>query len=267
MSLSIPRFPPAQQPFNGPVLPQCPRPASVSAHGGQVSESYPRSCKLTTVAWPLLRPMSIIQTNPSRTNFVRTMPIRHFGRPWDRRLFGFTIVSMIAVAFQYYHLPLLMQFDDWNRAFPVTSATEQLQTRAFIGNGTQVDFLRTEKLVVEWHETLWKYRSDLITQIPLVDMDDEEDFELELGVKDSKPLKNRSSWLTAHLFIHILLIAWSHTDRQSKLIPVTALISQAILIILFMQAKRLDDNVSNAVSVVRRASRIFGTQVIHPFHQ
>jgi hypothetical protein len=171
---------------------------------------------------------------------------------------------MIAVAFQYFHLPLLQQFDDWNRAFPVTSATEQLQTtRAFIGNGTQVDFLRTERLVVEWHESLWKYRSDLITQIPLVDMDDEEDFEFELGV-NSKPLKNRSSWLTAHLFIHIFLIALSHTDRQSTLIPITALISQAILFVLFMQAKRLADNVSNAVSVVRRASRIIGTQVIHP---
>jgi hypothetical protein len=92
-----------------------------------------------------------------------------------------------------------------------------------------------------------------------------QDFEFELGVaKDSKPLKNRSSWLTAHLFIHILLIALSHTDRQSTLVPVTALISQAILFVLFMQAKRLADNVSNAVSVVRRASRVIGTQVNRP---
>jgi hypothetical protein len=131
--------------------------------------------------------------------------MRHIGKRWGRRLIGIAIVSMIAVAFQYYHLPLLLQFDEWNRAFPVTSATEQLQTtRAFIGNGTQVDFLRTERLVVEWHESLWQYRTDLITQIPLVDMDDEEvgisDFLVVHAPKDGRH-KHSYFWFDSHLHI------------------------------------------------------------------
>ena len=193
-------------------------------------------------------------------------------KQWSRRGFGFAVVCFIAWAFQHYHFPLLQQFDDCGRRFPVSSATEQLQNKSFIWNGSQVDFLRAEKMLYEWHDSLWKYRSDLMTQVPLVDMDDEEDFEIEIGVKetdmnetgikDSRPPKNRSSWLTAHLVIHIFLVAVSHTDRQSKLLPMTALISQVILLVLFFQAKRLADNVSNAVSVVRRASRTIGTQVL-----
>ena len=182
-------------------------------------------------------------------------------KPWGHRFLSFALVPLIAVAFQHFHYPLLQQFDEMNKLFPVNSATEQLSSKAFIGNGTHVDFLTAEKLVYEWHESLWQYRSNLITQIPLVDMDDEEDFEIEIGTKDTKPLKNRSPWLTAHLLIHIILVVLSHTEKQSKLLAVTALISQSILLILFLQAKRLADNVSNAVSVVRRASRIIGTQV------
>jgi hypothetical protein len=37
------------------------------------------------------------------------------------------------------------------------------------------ELLLTDKEVVAWHETLWKYRRDIINQVQLVDMDDEEE--------------------------------------------------------------------------------------------
>ena len=185
------------------------------------------------------------------------MGIRKVLKAWA----NFALVPLIAIAIYYFHIPLLQRFDEMNRQFPANSATEQLSSKTFIGNGTHVDFLNAEKLVYEWHESLWQYRSNLITQVPLVDMDDEEDFEIEIGTKDTRPLKNRSPWLTAHLFIHILLLFFSHIEKNSKIWAISALISQAILLVLFLQGKRLADNVSNAVSVVRRASRIIGTQV------
>jgi len=91
-----------------------------------------------------------------------------------------------------------------------------------------------------------------LQSIALVNMDDEEDFELEaLSDNGSDNAKNEKwPWLTLHLFAHVLLIILAHA-YESWIFSLTAMYSQVLFLVLFLKAKALGDSVSQAVSVVR----------------
>jgi hypothetical protein len=124
------------------------------------------------------------------------------------------------------------------------------------------DLAKIEEQAMQWHEQLWAFRTEIITSIALVNMDDEEDFELEALNKNSDGRSNNEKWpwLTCHLVTHVLLIITAHV-YDSWLFTCTALYSQFLFIALFMRAKALGDAVSQAVSVVRRFARSIGSKV------
>lgn len=119
------------------------------------------------------------------------------------------------------------------------------------------DLIKIEEQALEWHEKLWSFRTEIISSIALVNMDDEEEFELE-ALSDKSDTKWR--WLTLHLVGHILLIILAHV-YDSLLFSLTAVYSQVLFLALFLRAKALGDAVSSSVSVVRKFARNVGAQV------
>lgn len=124
------------------------------------------------------------------------------------------------------------------------------------------DLVKIEDEAMQWHEQLWSFRSEIISSIALVSMDDEEDFELEALHKnsDGKTYNEKWPWLTGHLIGHAVLIVLAHV-YESLLFSLTALYSQCLFLALFLRAKALGDAVSNAVSVVRKFARNMASYV------
>ena len=125
------------------------------------------------------------------------------------------------------------------------------------------DLIRIEEQVLAWHEKLWAFRTEIIQSIALVNMDDEEEFELEVlsdKWSDGRSHNEKWPWLTFHLVAHVLLIIMAHV-YDSWLFSLTALYSQFLFLVLFLKAKTLGDAVSSAVSVVRKFSRNMGSYV------
>ena len=68
-------------------------------------------------------------------------------------------------------MPLFSNFEEWSKKNPVLLS--ELYMQKFGIENSEDGLLKAEKIVIDWHEALWKYRSELIRNTPLVDMDDE----------------------------------------------------------------------------------------------
>jgi hypothetical protein len=126
------------------------------------------------------------------------------------------------------------------------------------GEILEEELVQLEQQTMEWHEKLWKFRTEIISTIALVNMDDEEEFELE--ALDNNANTSKWRWLTFHLIGHVALIIIAHV-YDSWLFTMTAMYSQGLFLLLFVKSKRLGDAVSSSISVVRKSARNVGTQV------
>ena len=149
--------------------------------------------------------------------------------------------------------------------FAAVAAASPLPGKFKLGQKREVvtqDLVKIEDEAMQWHEQLWNFRTEIISSIALVSMDDEEDFELEALSKnsDGKTHNEKWPWLTVHLIGHAVLVVLAHV-YESLLFSLTALYSQCLFLALFLRAKALGDAVSNAVSVVRKFARNMASYV------
>ena len=121
------------------------------------------------------------------------------------------------------------------------------------------ELLQLEQQTMEWHEKLWAFRTEIISTIALVNMEDEKEFELE-ALDNNKATNYKWRWITFHIIGHITLIGFAHW-YDSWLFTIMALYSQILFLLLLVKSKGLSDVVSSSVSVLRKSARNIGNQV------
>jgi hypothetical protein len=103
------------------------------------------------------------------------MPKHHFCRfHWSTACIAAIFAIIVLGTFQF-HLPLYASMNELQRAFPSADSLFMTPIDEKKGAKATSELILTDKEVVAWHDTLWKYRRDIINQVQLVDMDDEEE--------------------------------------------------------------------------------------------
>ena len=181
------------------------------------------------------------------------------------RMIGLAALSVVAVfvATTRYHLPLMRKIAAFHNKMPSAPLPVKFKRGDLLRRDiSNQELMEIEEQALEWHEKLWDFRTEIIKSIALVNMDDEEDFELEMLNKNSDGRSNneRWPWLTGHLVSHLLLTIIAHV-YESWLLTLSALYSQCLFLALFLRAKALGDAVSSAVTVVRKFARNMGSRV------
>ena len=185
---------------------------------------------------------------------------------WEiARMIGLAALSVVAVFFATtrYHLPLMRKIAAFHNKMPSAPLPVKFKRGDLLRRDiSNQELMEIEEQALEWHEKLWDFRTEIIKSIALVNMDDEEDFELEMLNKNSDGRSNneRWPWLTGHLVSHLLLTIIAHV-YESWLLTLSALYSQCLFLALFLRAKALGDAVSSAVTVVRKFARNMGSRV------
>ncbi|KAJ1493854.1 hypothetical protein T484DRAFT_1878454, partial [Baffinella frigidus] len=165
-------------------------------------------------------------------------------------------VVLVAVSIQFFHIPLIMRMGELQLKIPLPPPFPKGSGKAKV---TQDEIIGWENVVETWHKTMWGFRAEIIDKLPFSSMDDEEEVEFE-RIKPTDSGKDKSTWLTAHLLLHLALVIVSHVHR-SMLMPVLALVSDCMLLAVLIRAKNLSDAVTSSVNVLRKYSITLGTQV------
>lgn len=70
-----------------------------------------------------------------------------------------------------HHIPVFNDIQTWHGMIPSAGISITLLNQ----NITQEDLINTERSLNQWHSSMWTFRTEMISNLPFVDMDDEEE--------------------------------------------------------------------------------------------
>ncbi len=91
-------------------------------------------------------------------------------RKWIAMISFILLVVIVGIGVKH-HWPIWLQLQYMYDHLPTAGIAVSLQNKDL----TQQDLMSTEKSLNAWHSTMWAFRAELISDLPLVDMDDEQE--------------------------------------------------------------------------------------------
>lgn len=114
--------------------------------------------------------------------------------------------GVLCISSMHYHWPMIKKMALLQSDMP----SNPLMLK---GGFTCNDLLLIEQEIAKWSETIWQFRTRIINEVPIVDMDDEE--EVSLGALDSCSQQNTECCLLVNQH-HTGITRWIDVDGSSS---------------------------------------------------